>query len=294
MVIIEIGDMKIKSRDNASTILLVLITLIWGATFAVIKDVLIFIGPVHLIFYRFCIATLVVFLIFVDKIIADRGRALLPGLVIGLIIFIGFLTQTYGLKFTSANKSAFITSMYVIIVPFISLFLEKKRITHWDIIGTIMALAGLYLLTRPEDSHINLGDILTLSCSLAFGFQIVLTNIWTRTYNGEVVLFYELFTTALLSSIILFSEDQAPLVINRRIILSVLYIAILATAFNIYIQNRFQKNVTSVKAAIIYTIEPVFAAIFAYILIGEIFTRTAFFGAALIIIGLVISEITRR
>lgn len=283
-----------QNQESLSSFMLLAITIIWGMTFAIIKDVLKFVSPVYFIFWRFAIATLVVYIVFAKKINHDRGRALVPGMIVGLCIFLGFLTQTLGLGLTTANKSAFITATYVIMVPFLSFFFERKKITRWASYGSVLGFLGLYFLARPGFGEINTGDVLTLLCALAFGFQIVLTNIYTRRHDGTVLLFYELLMTCGLSLVASRIWGGWRLSVNRQVVVSILYVATLATAFNIYVQNRFQKHVTSVKAAIIYTTEPIFAAVFAFFLIGEVPTVALVVGGSIIIAGLAVSEIGRR
>jgi len=270
---------------------LLFITGFWGLTFPVTKVALRFIPAAHFIFIRFVLASLVIYALFHKRINQDRFRSFLPGFILAITIFIGFMTQTIGLNYTTANKSAFITSMYVVFVPFISFFFEKRRLTFWPGIGILLALAGLYFLVKPDASGINLGDILTLTCAFAFAFQIVLTNIYTRRYDGSLLLFYEFITTAALCVPFLFFRTGTPVAINRQLILAVLYISLIATVFNIYIQNKYQKNVATAKAALIYSMEPIFASVFAFLFLGEFFTRSGLVGAGLIIAGLIISEV---
>jgi len=280
-----------RKLANASALWLLAITGFWGLTFPVTKVALQFIPAVHFIFFRFALATLVIYVLFHKRIHRDRFRSFGPGFIIALTIFLGFITQTVGLKYTTANKSAFITSMYVVFVPFISFYLEKRRLTFWPAIGILLAVAGLYFLAKPDATGVNLGDILTLVCAFVFAFQIVLTNVYTRRHDGSLLLFYEFITTAVLCVPLLLIKTESPIVFNRQSILAVLYISLVATVFNIFIQNKFQKNVATAKAALIYATEPIFASVFVFILLGEFFSRGGLVGAGLIIAGLIISEV---
>lgn len=279
----------ISRQEKISGWWLLAITGFWGLTFPVTKTALHFISPYLFIFLRFMLASVVVYAIFWIRINRARWAPLLAGCVIAVTIFVGFMTQTVGLTYTSANKSAFITSLYVVFVPFISYFLEGKRISRWPAAGIILAVGGLYLLTDPGSAGINLGDILTAISAVAFAFQIVLTNIYTRRHDPAVLLFYEFAATTLLCVPFIFIGTK-PVVFKMSLLSSLLYIAIVATVFNIYIQNRYQKNVLATRAALIYATEPVFASIFSFSLLGETFTASGLIGAGLILAGLVISE----
>jgi drug/metabolite transporter (DMT)-like permease len=280
-----------KRLERRSALWLLAITGFWGLTFPVTKDALRFIPAVYFIFIRFTLASLFVYIIFHKRIRQDRFRSFLPGLIVAITIFLGFITQTVGLNYTSANKSAFITSMYVVFVPFISFFLEKRRLSFWPAIGILLAVAGLYFLARPTAAGFNLGDILTLTCAFAFAFQIVLTNIYTRRHDGSLLLFYEFAAAAVLCIPFLWVKTDTAVVINRQLIFAITYISLVATVFNIFIQNKFQKNVLTTKAALIYATEPIFASVFAYLFLGEFFTRSGLLGAGLIIAGLFVSEL---
>lgn len=279
-----------RGLEKRSALWLLVITGFWGSTFPVTKNALHYISPALFIFLRFALAALVVYLIFRKRIRQARRAALVPAGLIALTIFTGFIAQTVGLQYTSANKSAFITSMYVVFVPFISYILEKRKLTAGPAAGVILAVAGLYLLARPRAGVVNLGDILTLACAVAFAFQIVLTNIYTRRCDPAALLFYEFLATAGLCLPLLLLPAPPP-AWNGSLLLALLYIALVATVFNIYIQNTYQKNVPTTRAALIYATEPVFASVFAFLFLGETFTRTGMIGAALIIAGLVVSEL---
>jgi len=283
-------EVQNKQLERKSAIWLLAITGFWGLTFPVTKNALRFISPTFFIFIRFALASLVAYPLFRARIHRDRLASFLPACAIALTVFTGFMTQTIGLNYTSANKSAFITSMYVVFVPFISYFLEGKKLTLWPAVGILLAIAGLYLLAKPKAAGINLGDILTLACAIAFAFQIVLTNIYTRRRDPAALLFYEFVVTTALCVPLMFFRTGPP-AWNGHLLFAILYIALIATVFNIYIQNTYQKNVLTTRAALIYATEPVFASVFAYLFLGETFTRTGFFGAGLIIAGLVISEL---
>jgi drug/metabolite transporter (DMT)-like permease len=284
-------DKKDGKLERRSALWLLAITAFWGLTFPVTKDALRFIPAVHFIFLRFALASFVIFAFFHKRILRDRFRSFVPGFVIAVAIFLGFIAQTVGLNYTSANKSAFITSMYVVFVPFISFFLEKRRLSFWPGIGIMLAVAGLYFLAKPTAAGLNFGDILTLTCAFAFAFQIVLTNIYTRRHDGSLLLFYEFISTTALCIPFLWIKTDTPVVLNRQLIFAVLYISLVATVFNIFIQNKYQKNILTTKAALIYATEPIFASVFAFLFLGEFFTRGGLLGAGLIILGLVVSEL---
>ncbi|MCI0331273.1 MAG: DMT family transporter [candidate division Zixibacteria bacterium] len=153
-----------KKRLRADLILL-FVTLIWGSTFTVVKGALSDASPFFFLAVRFLLAALIFSALFYRKIFPLDFLSLRAGVAVGLCLFLGFAFQTYGLVYTSASRSAFLTSLLVLWVPFISLFVEKERpaASQWAAIG--VAIAGMWFLNRPEGGRLNLGDGLTILCA---------------------------------------------------------------------------------------------------------------------------------
>lgn len=152
-------------RQLRADLILVLITLIWGSTFTVVKGALADTTPFYFNALRFFLAALLFLALFYKKIFPLDFYSLRAGAAVGIFLFLGFAFQTYGLAYTSASRSAFLTSLLVLWVPFISLFVEKERpaLSHWAAIG--VAIAGMWFLNRPETGQLNRGDWLTLACA---------------------------------------------------------------------------------------------------------------------------------
>lgn len=150
-----------KRQIRADSVLL-LITLIWGSTFTLVKGALADATPFLFISIRFLLAVLIFLAIFYKKIFPLDFFSFRAGAAVGLFLFLGFAFQTYGLAYTTASRSAFLTSLLVLWVPFVSLFVEKERpaVSQWSAIG--VAVAGMWFLNRPEAGRLNRGDWLTL------------------------------------------------------------------------------------------------------------------------------------
>jgi drug/metabolite transporter (DMT)-like permease len=154
-----------SKKQLRADLILVFITLIWGSTFTVVKGALADTTPFFFLAIRFLLAALIFLVFFYRKIFPLDFLSFRAGVAVGICLFLGFAFQTYGLAYTSASRSAFLTSLLVLWVPFISLFVEKERpsVSQWTAIG--VAIAGMWFLNRPEAGQLGRGDWLTIGCA---------------------------------------------------------------------------------------------------------------------------------
>lgn len=284
---------------------LLLATIIWGGTFVIIKNSLDDASPMLFITLRFSLAAILLIPVFILRKQNFSKELLWGGMFLGMFLFLGFSTQTVGLKFTSASRSGFITGTMVVIVPILQLIIKRKPPTKGAIVGTILVFLGLTFLSSGGNSiftlfselgeNFNFGDFMTLLCAIFFAFQIVYIDIISRKYDFWILTFIQLATVSVLGifSTLLFditSIEKIKLVSTDYLWFGVLYTGILATLVNISIQTKFQKEVSPTKAGIIYSFEPVFAATFAFFLLNEKITNFGLAGGALIFLGLLVSE----
>lgn len=284
---------------------LLLNTLIWGGTFAIVKNAFNDVSPLLFLGLRFLIATFL-FLPFVYKQLlkADK-KTILAGVILGVFYFSGFATQTLGLNITSATKSGFITGTFVIFIPILQLIIERRKPKWFNIVSVSLVLIGLVMLASKGDnaldfiqqlgSDFNFGDLLTLFCAILFAFQVVYVDIFTKKYNYLPMVFVQLLITGLggLVFSFIFSISELETVrfnLNSSVFASLIYTAIFASIIATIIQLKFQKIVSPTKAGIIFSIEPIFAAAFAFFLLNEKISNFGIVGCALIFIGLILSE----
>lgn len=256
-----------------------------------------YISPQALVFYRFTL-TLLLFVLIYPKIFRQiTWRDLKYGMILGLFIYIGFITQTIGLAETTAQKSAFITGIYVVILPFAQYFIIRKIPKAANIIGILVVTGGLFLLTQVRDANVNLGDMLTLVCAIFFAIHIVYLDKFMNEKKADykaLVLgqFLVMAAFGLISTIgyemILTNEYKFE--INVTSVTSMLYTAVICTLLAWIIMNKYQKFTTPVKAGIIYSMEVVFAAFSAYLIINEVLEFEQLIGAFLMLAGMAISE----
>jgi drug/metabolite transporter (DMT)-like permease len=292
-------------KKYTGEVALIFNTLIWGGTFALIKNALTDISPVLFVGLRFGLATLL-FLPFVYKHLKNTNRkTLIAGSILGVFYFSGFITQTIGLNLTTATKSGFITGTFVVFIPILQLVIEKRKPKWFNLVGVGFVLIGLVMLSSKGNnvfeffeqigSDFNLGDFFTLICALLFAFQVVYVDIFTKKYDYLPMVFTQLLITGLggiLISIILSSTgiEMIKFAANANVISSILYTAIFASIVATIIQLRYQKTVSPTKAGIIFSIEPIFAAVFANFLLSEKISNFGLIGSVLIFVGLIVSE----
>jgi len=270
------------------------ITFIWGSTFVLIKEALSSISPFFFIAIRFVIATLIIGLIFRKRLANINKETLLAGSVIGAFLFLGVAFQTFGLKYTLASKSAFITGSAVVIVPLLSIFVAKVVPRGSAIFGAILAGIGLWVLTNPRGAPFNRGDLLTIFCAVFFAFQIIFVEIYTKRSDFIKLVFAEFLTVTILSSVSAFAFENIQITFSSNVVVAILITSIPATALALTVQMWAQRITTATRVGIIFTAEPIFAMIFAYLLAREVFGAFEFIGAAIILAGMLMAELGRK
>lgn len=265
---------------------LVLITLIWGTTFAVVKEALDTIPVALFLALRFTTAALLLSWVRLER------RALKPALLLGLLAFAGFGTQTIGLKFTGASKAAFITGLSVILTPMVMAVWTGRRVLPRVWAAAAVALIGLGLMTLTSGvAGVNRGDVWILGTAVAYAFYIV--------YLGEVAGRYEALTLAaaqhwpmaLLAWAWALPQVGALRTVPLETYGAILYLALFATALVAVLQTYAQRMVPAYLAALVFVLEPVFASLFAYLLLGERLGALGWLGGGLVVLAMLVSEL---
>jgi drug/metabolite transporter (DMT)-like permease len=267
-------------------------TFIWGGTFVIIKEGLADLSPLMMVSVRFTLATLILLPFCMKTLFRADRKSILWGLLLGFLIFAGFFLQTLGLKETTTSKSAFITTMMVIFTPLFQLILLKRRPKWGNLVGVILVSIGLWFLTAPSGGGLNRGDLLTLLCAIVFGLFIVLLDWTTRRYDFLLMTFLQIVTPAICGWILLPFVEQPLFRPTQAALFALGYTAILATVVTGYIQTRYQRDTTPTRAALIFAVEPVWAAILGFLFLQESLGRWGMFGGGLIIGGILFSELS--
>jgi len=279
------------SRTRAELYLLSL-TIVWGSTFVLTKFILENASPFAYISIRFTIASILFALFFFRRLRIISKDAIVKGTILGVLLFIGFVLQTVGLKYTTASKSAFITGLMVVFTPLFQLIIERRAPKLGNIIGVFLVAIGLFFLTSPKGSDFNFGDALTLLCAVSFSIYTVYLNIYGEEHDPAHLTFMQFISTALFSILFVSFWETAYLNINMNFIMLIVYLAAFPTVVALYIMAKYQKYTTPTRSAVIYSLEPPFAALFAFLIIGEQIGIAGIIGGIIILLGLIISELS--
>lgn len=287
-------------------LILFLITFIWAGTFVIIKPTLNFISPLLFVTIRFLIATLVLTLFYRERLLKITFTTFKMGTILGIFLFIGFIVQTIGLKYTSATKSALITGTFVVFTPILQVLVERKPLKTGSILGVILVFAGLIFLSSRENdffelvksigSDFNIGDFLTLICAIFFAGYIVYLDIISDKTDFNHIVWIQIVVTLIGSFLLMLAFDKVgierlKLEINNQVIFTIIYTSIFATIITTFLQTKYQKYTTPTRAAIIFTSEPLLASILAYLILNETIGIFGLIGGALIILGVLTSEL---
>jgi drug/metabolite transporter (DMT)-like permease len=286
------------SRSLKAHLLLVLITLIWGLTFAVIKDALGEISPLLFNAVRVSLAAGILAASFHRDFKTFTWASLRYGVLVGLFLGLGQELQIAGLRLTTASKSAFLTGLAVVLVPvFLALFWGRK-VNRWSALGVGAAFVGLYLLTVPASaqgrldlSSMNHGDLLTLACAVVFAFHIILVEHATRAHSWKQIAVVQTATAALLMTLVFPVAEKSYVIWSPRVIGAIVITGLLSIALAFAVQAWAQQFTPATHTALIFSLEPVFAGITSYLVLGERLGSRAGLGAALILAGVLVSEL---
>lgn len=284
-------EVRMSTRTKAELFLLSL-TVIWGSTFVLSKYLLESISPLIYIAIRFAFATILFGVFFPRKAFAGPKSSWKKGGILGVLLFLGFASQTIGLQFTGASKSAFITGMMVVFTPICQLIIERRAPKIGNVIGVILVTLGLYFLTSPEGSEFNVGDGLNLFCAVTFALYIVYLDVFSKGSDAVHLTMAQFVTCTVLGFASALSFESVKLTPTVAGGLTLLYLIVFATVIALFVQNKYQKDTTPTRSAVIFSIEPVLAAGFAYLLLGEVLGALGVVGGTLIVGGVLVSELS--
>ena len=272
---------------------LIFVTIIWGVAFVVVKNTLDVIPAVYLVALRFTVATLALCLVFAPRLKNINKSTFLHGLGIGVFLFLGYTFQTIGCKYTTAGKNAFLTTIYVILVPFLNWGLSKKRPDAFSVVAAVMSVVGIGLLSLRGDLSMNIGDVFTLICGLGFALQIVFIARWSQEDDPILLTIVQIGVTAVLSWILApFIDGKLPVEVikNPEVIKSILFLALFSTMICFLLQNVCQKYLRPSTAALLMSFESVFGVLSGVIFLHEMMDVKGIIGCCLMFLAVVTSE----
>lgn len=277
-----------------ANLMLLIVTIFWGSSYLFMKMSLAGIQEFNLIALRFGMAFILAGIVFHQRLIHADSNTIKYAFLLGSILFLVFASITFGLKSTTASNAGFLVSLTVIFVPLLlAIFLRKmpdKRI----LFGVLLAFTGISFLTLNHQLKISSGDFFCILGALFYALHIIVTGKLTKDVDSITLGVVQLgFTGAwgLLFSI-LFETPQLPSTTETW--LSVLGLGVLCSAIGFVIQTVAQKSTTPTHTGLLFSLEPVFAACFAFAFAGEILTTKGYLGAFLVLLGVLTAEIDMK
>lgn len=279
------------TKQMKADLALLLVTVIWGSSFVLTKNVLDYLPTFNFLAIRFIIAAVISGIIFYKNMLRTDRHTLKYGVLIGAILFAAYGFQTVGLNYTTASKSGFITGFSVVIVPLFSALLLKLKPHREAVAGVILAMVGLGFLTLNASLSLNVGDFYTLIAALMFAMHIITVGKYTVKVDSIAMAVIQIAVVGILSLFFSLGIERPIIPKDINVWSAILILAMLATSGAYIIQNAMQKFTSPTHTALIYTGEPVFSALFAYLLLGERLTVQGILGSLLILSGMLVSEL---
>ncbi len=270
---------------------LLVVAVIWGTGFIVTKNILSGVTPIYMVAMRFLLATIIISFISAKKLKKIKRADLKGGLIVGGMLFLAFVTQTIGIQYTTAGKSAFLTGTNVVMVPFIIWFIYKKKPDIFAVVAALMCFVGVSFLTVGEQlSALSAGDIWALSCALFFALHIITTSIFVKKIDPSILTFLQFSVVTVLAFITAYFLEGPVYMPEPEAIKGVLYLGVFSTCISFFIQTIAQKYTTATHAAIILSLEAMFGTMFGILLLNEPFTVTMGIGCTIILIAIITAE----
>lgn len=284
-----------SSQRLGADLILVFVSFLWGVTFVVVKSALADASSLVFLALRFSIAVLLLLLLlrFRPGSLSGFLSHWRGGALCGCFLFLGYALQTAGLLTTTASKSAFLTGLFIVLVPILSSLLHRRAPGWIEWTGTLMAIGGTALLTLTPSTGFRLttGDLLTIGCAFAFSAHMVTVARFSRSRSHAALTLWQILSVAVLSAASCWWAEPPRLVWTPRLSFALVVTAVFATTVSFALYTWAQARTTATRAALIFALEPVFAALTAWIWSGEVWGPRTLAGAALILTAILLVEL---
>ncbi|QUG41984.1 DMT family transporter [Psychrobacillus sp. INOP01] len=269
---------------------LAVVAIIWGSGFVASAVSLEHFTPYQILGIRFLIGIILLSLVFFKKLKNIKKSTIIKGTIIGVFLYLAFALQTVGLVYTTPSKNAFLTAVNVVIVPFITFFIFKRKMDKFELFGALLAIIGIGVLSLKLSGGVNFGDFLTLLCAVAFAFHIIYTAKFVKNEDPVLLTVVQMAAATVLGFIVVLFKGETNFVSNFEGVSAVLYLGIISTTIAFLLQTVAQKYTTETKAAIILSTEAFWGMVFSIIILSEVLTGKMVIGATLILAAIIISE----
>lgn len=275
-------------------VLLLIGTIFWGMTFVFIKDAVSLMSVSGFLGYRFLLAGIVLSLIFAKRIRGLNLQTFKYGLLMSVPLLTSFLAQTIGLQYTTASKGGFITGLSVVFVPVILSVLQRKLPSLNIFVAVVMATSGLAFLTLGSSLQLNVGDSWVFLSAILFAIYIIMVGKISRKCDGILLSISQFLIVGVLCTAYAGINGELIVPTQYKLWQAILFTALFATAFMYTVQNYYQKYISEITTSIIFSFEPLFAAVTAFFYLNEELTEKTLIGGLLIFIGILFAELKLR
>lgn len=267
------------------------VTVIWGTTFVLVKSALTEVSTPLFLALRFGVAAIALTIIYRSGV---RRAGVKPGLLAGGLLFIAYFFQTKGLEYTTASKSAFLTGLSIPMVPLASSLVYRSRPRLFEVAGILIASAGMAMMTLPAGRFaMSRGDFLSFLCAVTFALHIVVVGHYSPIVGFQSIAVLQVAVAAVLGAASFGFVEPVRFAGSTTVVAAVLVTGLLATALAFTTMAWAQQFTSATRAALIFALEPVFAWVTSYLLLGEVLPARAKVGAAVILAGVLLVELKR-
>lgn len=276
--------------------ILTLTALIWGTGFVVMKNTLSSVPPAAIIAIRYTIAAALTAVLFHKHLKGIARADVARGALVGLLLALAYIVQTIGLAYTTAGKNAFLTTVYVLLVPFASWLIFRQKLSRSNFIAAALMLAGIGCLSLDgESGGLNIGDLLTLLCGVFYAAHIMAVERCQRKTNTYALIVLQFaFAAAFAAVYHLLFERGLPMSMHMDTVGSLLYLSVFSTTIAMSLQNIGQSMAPASHASILLSLESVFGALASCIFLGEAVTPRMLLGFAVIFAALVVNSLREK
>jgi hypothetical protein len=261
-----------------------IVTIFWGMTYVLTKICLIYSTELYIISLRFLLSFIISLLFLWKKIFPIKIKELFYSFILGMILFLVFITMTIGLKYTTATNASFLVSLSVIFIPFFSSLINKEKLKKNIFIILIFVFIGIMLLTLDKNLQFHIGDILCFICSILFAFHVVFVGKFVKNSNPITLGVFQFAYISLFSFLIHYHiEEKLSMPTNKIFWYAIFLLAVFCTSFGYIVQNIVQQKISPTMTGFILSLEPVFSGIFGYIILKEQLTIQQYIGGVLLL-----------
>lgn len=279
------------TRARKAELSLLAVTVVWGLTFSLVKQTLESVPPFVFMTYRFSLAFLVMLPACRRSLRRlDRGT-LASGCLLGLFLYGAYTFQTLGLQRTSAGNAGFITGLFVVFVPVLSTLVLKKKPGVLSLVSVALAVVGLGFLSLQPGLKANSGDLLVLACAFTYSVHIIFMDRFVTAHDLLLLTLVQMGTVALLQGASAFVSEDFILPRGGFPWMTIAVCGVFASAVAFFIQAWAQREISPVRTSVVLIMEPVFSVLFGMILLAERLTWRGWLGCALMLAGMLVSEI---